>query len=100
MRHLSAVVEVAALSVLYARQNVTLGSGVALELVGDDDPRGVLQALQQLAKEALGGFGVAPALHQDVEHVPVLIDRTPEIMQLATDAEKHLVHKPFVARPW
>jgi hypothetical protein len=40
------------------------------------------------------------ALHQDVEHVPVPIDCTPEIMQLAADAEKHLIHKPFVARPW
>src|SRR5579875_2843362 len=29
-----------------------------------------------------------------------LVDGTPEIMRLATDAHKHLIHKPFVARPW
>ena len=30
----------------------------------------------------------------------VLVDGPPEIMLLATDAQKHLIHKPLVARPW
>jgi hypothetical protein len=38
------------------------------------------KALQQLAKEALGSFGIAPTLHQDVEHMAVLVDGTPKVM--------------------
>lgn len=59
----------------------------------------MLQALQQLAKKAWGGFGVASALHQDVEPVPVLIDRAPEIVQFAAHAEEPLIEEPFAAWP-
>src|SRR3954451_10227329 len=100
MRHLGAVVEIAALPMFHMRQDLAFRRGVALELVGDDDLWGILQALQQLAKEALGCFGIAPALYRDVEHVAVLVHGTPEIVLLATDAQKHLIHEPFVARPW
>src|SRR4051794_2932207 len=79
-------------------QDLAFRRRVALELVGDDHPRRILQALQQLAEEALGGFGIAPALHQNIEHVAVLVNGTPEIVLLATDAEKDLIHEPFVAR--
>jgi len=37
MRHLSAIVEIAALPMLDARQEVTLCGGVAPQLVRDDD---------------------------------------------------------------
>src|SRR3954462_7981135 len=97
--HLGAVNEITALALLPMRQDLAFRRGGALELVGDDHPRRILQALQQLAKEALGGFGIAPALHQDIEHLAVLIDRTPEMVLLATDAQKHLVDEPFVAWP-
>jgi len=60
----------------------------------------VLQALQQLAKEPRGRLGIAPALDQDVEHVAVLIHRAPEMVQLAADADEHLVHESLVAWPW
>jgi len=54
---------------------------------------------QQLPEQALGGRLVAPALDEDVEHDPVLIHGTPEVMQPARDADGNLVHVPFVARP-
>src|SRR6266404_6084959 len=53
MRHLSAIVEIAALAVLDAREDLTFGGGVALELVSDDHPRNIPQALQQLPDEHL-----------------------------------------------
>ena len=58
-----------------------------------------MQALQQLAEEPLGGIGVAPALHQDVEQ-SALADRTPEITRFAADPDEHLIEKPFVAWLW
>lgn len=98
VRHLDAVVEVAALPVLDAGQDLTLCGGVAPELVGDHHPWRVLQSLEQLAEEPFGGLCAAPALHEDVEQMAVLVDCTPETMQLAPDADEHLVHEPFVAR--
>ena len=60
---------------LHAGQDLPLGGGIALQFVRYDDPWDVLQAAQQLAEEALRSLGVAPALHEDVEHLAVLIRR-------------------------
>ena len=100
VRDLGAVVEVAALPVLDPGQDLALGRAVTRQLVRHDDTRHVLQALEQLLEEALGRLGVAPALHQDVEHGAVLVDCPPEVRELATDADEHLIQRPFVARPW
>src|ERR1700761_4709932 len=80
MRNFSAVVEVSALAMLDTRQDLPLGGGIAPQLIGDDHPRDVLPATQQFAEKTLGSFGVAPALHEDIEHGAVLIHGTPEIM--------------------
>ena len=37
-------------------------------------------------------------LHEDVEHVSILVDLAPETMLPATDTDEYLVHEPFVAR--
>ena len=67
MRHLSAIIQIAALAVLDPRQDLAFGGGVALELVCDDHPRNIPQALQQLAEEPRGRGRIAPALNQNVE---------------------------------
>jgi hypothetical protein len=95
----TSVVEIPALPVLQPGQDVAVRCGVALQLVRDDHTRDVLQALQQLAEEPLGSLGASPALHENVEHVAVLVDRTPETVLLAANADKHLVQEPLVARP-
>src|SRR3984893_12143854 len=100
MRHLSAIVEIAALAVLDPRQDLTFGGGVALELVSDDHPRNIPQALQQLAEEPRGRGCAAPALDQNVEDISVLVDRAPKIVLLAADPDEHLVHVPLVAGLW
>ena len=58
---------------------------VALEFVGDQHPWGVTQALEELAKEAFRRLPVASALHEDIEHMAILIDCTPKVMVLALD---------------
>src|SRR3954452_23545236 len=82
---------------LDAGQDLAFRSPIAAQLIGDDYPRHVLQTAQQLAEEALGRAGIASALHKDVEHAPFLIDRAPEVMQLAPDADEDLIHVPFIA---
>src|SRR4051812_16039504 len=58
--------------------HICLCSGVAGELIRDHHTRPAGLPLQQLAKQALGGLLVAPALDQDIEHDPVLVDGPPE----------------------
>jgi hypothetical protein len=53
---------------------LALAGGMGAQLVRDDRPRQVLQALQQLAEEPVGCLGAVLAPHENVEHGPVLID--------------------------
>jgi hypothetical protein len=54
-------------------------------------------AAQQSSKEPFGGALIAARLHQDVDHVAVLIHRTPEILLLAVDSNEDLVQVPNIA---
>lgn len=81
------------------RQDLALGGPVALEFVGDDHPWHVPHTLEKLAEELLCSLLISPALHQDIQHVPLLIDCPPQIMMLAFDRQKHLIEVPFIAGP-
>ena len=85
------------LPVLDAGHDFTFGRGVAAELVGDQHARRSPLLLQELAGQAFGGLLVAPALDEDIETKALLIDRAPEPVLLAGDAEDDLVKVPFVA---
>jgi hypothetical protein len=55
------VVEALVLPMLDARHDLTFGSGVAAQLVGDQHPRRSPRLLQELAEQAFGGLLAAPA---------------------------------------
>jgi hypothetical protein len=69
----------------HTREHCPLGRTITFELIRDDDPRDIRQPFQQLAKEQPRGVLVSPPLHQDIQHVAVLIGRLPQIMALAVD---------------
>src|SRR3954471_3355240 len=73
---------------------------VARQLVRDHHTRGPHLPLQKLAQQALGGPLVPPALDQNVEHDPILVDRPPEPVLLAADHQAHFVQVPLVSRVW
>ena len=52
---------------------------------------------QDLAKEAFGSLPVSVACDQHVEHITILVHRSPKIMALAADRNEHLAHVPDVA---
>ena len=54
---------------------------------------------QQFAKESLGSASVASRLHEDVDQVAVLIDRTPEILSCTVDRHEDFVQIQRVAEP-
>jgi hypothetical protein len=66
--------------------------------VGDHHPRLVPTPVDDTTEEGFGRLLVAPRLHQDVEHDPVLVDRPPEPVLAPVDLQLHLITVPFVAR--
>src|SRR5262245_10686820 len=99
MRILRTVVEISMLTMFDPRQDLALGGPIALQFIGDDDARHVGQPLEKLAKELLCGLLVPPALHQDIQHVPLLLNCPPQIVMFALDGQKHLIEVPFIAEP-
>ena len=83
---------------LHPREHLSLGSAVALQFIRDNHSWDILTAFQEFVEELLGGLFVAPALHQDIQHSPILIHSPPQIMTLCVNREKHFIEMPLVAR--
>jgi hypothetical protein len=99
MRILRAVVQIPMLAMFHPWENLALGGCVALQFVGDDYTRDVGQAFEELAEELLRGALIPAALHQDIEHVPVLIHSPPQIVAFSLNSKNHFIEMPFIARP-
>src|SRR5690242_5974909 len=82
---------------LNTSEQLALGRSITGKFVGDNHTWNVLQPFEQFAEELFSCVFVPSALHQDVEHVAMLINCSPEIMFLTSDCEHDLVHMPFVA---
>jgi hypothetical protein len=93
------IVQIAMLAMCHPWQELALSSTIALQLIGNDNTRYVGSSLEQLAEELLRGLLVPATLHQDIQHVPVLIYGPPQIVMLALDRQTHFVHLPLVAGP-
>src|SRR5258707_10306203 len=91
------VIEALVLPMLDPGHDLPLGSGVALQLVGDEHTRGSTLLLEELAEQAFGGLRVAPALDENIKNEAVLVDGTPEPMLLPGEADDNLIEVPFVA---
>jgi hypothetical protein len=96
MRMLAPVMEIPTLAMFHPREDLPFRRAVALEFICNEHPWHILQPFEQLAKKLLCGLLVAAALHQDIEHVVVLIDSAPEVMALSVDGQKHLIQVPFI----
>ena len=55
-------------------------------------------AAKQLPEETLGRIRVTVLLNQDVQNHPILINGSPEIMDLAPDPDEDLIQVPFISR--
>ena len=94
-----AIVFVSVRAVRDGRHDRSVRSPVAAQLVGDQPPRLMLLALQQLAKKTCGSPAVATRLDEDIEDVALLIDGAPEIVPLSLDGDEDFVQVPGVAQP-
>ncbi len=76
MRIFRSIVQSFVVPMLHAGQDFPFGSSISLQLVGDDHVWRVTEPLIGLAEKVLAGLLFASALHQDVQHVAILIDRS------------------------
>ena len=86
-------------SVVHARHHLLLRCLVTAQFVGNQNSGNVRAALEEFAKEFLGGGLVSPALHEDIKNVPILVDGPPEIVLRAVDRNEALVQMPLTAYP-
>src|SRR5215510_13284129 len=82
MRVLTRIIEIAALTMLYAREHLALRRAIAFEFISDDHACEVDKAVDGLAEELFGRQLIAPPLHDDVDDVIVLIDCPPKVILL------------------
>ena len=73
-------------------------AAITFELVRNDHARDIHELLEEFAEKLLGGFSVPLTLHEDIEHVAILIHRPPEIMPLTMNGEENFVQVPLVTR--
>jgi hypothetical protein len=97
VRVLRAIIQRPVLAMFHPREDLSLGGSVALEFIDNDHARYVRQALEELAEELLCCLLIPAVLHQDIQHVPVLTHRPPQIVMFALDCEKHLIEVSPVA---
>ncbi len=98
MRMLRSGVQSPMATMLHTHHDFFLGCLVASKRVGDQHTWDVYAALQERAKELDRCCLVAPALDEDIQHVPVLIDGPPHVIGLAIDREEPFIQVPRVTR--
>jgi hypothetical protein len=80
MGYLDTVVQSLVLSVFNAWHDSAFGSCVTFEFIRNQHARRATQPLEQLVEEPFCCMPIAPTLHQNIECVPVLANRPPQVM--------------------
>ena len=96
MRNLGAIVGIGLGIVGNTRQDLSTGSSIALQLVGDDPEWSLALAAQQSAKKPLGCTLITARLQQNIDDITVLIHGPPQILLLAVDSDEEFVQIPDI----
>jgi hypothetical protein len=86
-------------SMRYRRKNLTMCSAVCAKHIGHQLPRCLTLMLQCLTKEAFGGLSVSTFRYQNIDDVPILVHRPPQVVAFALDSDKHFINVPDIAEP-
>ena len=93
MRHFSTVVGVGGVDVVNAGHQGSMCGVVTFEFVRHEPARFTTLTFDQAAKEAFSRLLVAPALHQDINGVPILIHRPPQILLFPLDGDHDFIQE-------
>ena len=75
------------------------GRREAAQLVRDQAAGFAAVPLQQFAKESDSGASIPSGLHQDVDLVPIFVDRPPQVPLPALNPDEQFIQMPGVALP-
>ena len=74
---------------LHPRQDLAFRCSIALQLIGDDHAWNVLKPFEEFAEKPFGRVLVASALHEDIQHIAILIYGPPEVVRFPVDLQIH-----------
>ncbi len=94
IQHFGSVMGVDIIDVLDRWHHGPMRGIITSQCIGDQPAGLTALAFEETAKEAHRRLLVASPLHQDINRVAVLVDRSPQILLFALDA-----HKPFIKMP-
>jgi len=100
VRDFRTVVRPAAGYVTTSHAKIAESRTVGPKPIGDDGVRQVSLPFQQPAQEFEGRLPVTPWLNDDVKNFALVVDGTPEVVDLAADPDEDLVQMPASRRPW
>jgi hypothetical protein len=98
MRGFDSIVGKSIHTVSHVAEDVSDGSGVASQFVGNDPQRFGALTTQESSKESLCSALITLRLDQDVDDVAVLIHGSPQILLSAVDSNEDLIQVPVVAQ--
>src|ERR1700732_661123 len=98
MRILCPIVFSQALLMVAGKPKMLEGSAVGAQLVGRHPRRREALFAEQLAQQLDGRRPVSTTLDQDLQHLALVVDGTPQIHVLARDPDDHFVEMPAIAR--
>ena len=99
MRNFRSIVFVLPGAMDHGRHCGTVRRRVAAELIRDQTARCTALSFQQFPEETGGRPLIAPGLHEEVDHVAVLIDRPPQILLAPLDGQEQFSQVPDVTHP-
>ena len=100
MRVFRSVVQALMLPVVYSFEDLFHSSTVASQLVRHDNPWRSSLWFEQFTEEFVGGPLIPASLHQDVKHLSVLVDGSPQVVLFAVDFHLYFVQMPLISWHW
>ena len=97
MGDFSPIVFVLACSMDHGREDVPMCSRITSKFVGDQLPGCLSLMFQGPTKEAFGGSTISTPGKQNIDHVSILIDGSPQIEALTSDGDEEPIDMPGVA---
>ena len=96
MRDFHAVIGIDRIEMLHGRHHRAVSRIIASQFIGDQPSWLTTLAFDQATQEAHSRLFVAPTLHKNINGIPVLINRAPQIVPFPLDGHKDFVDVPGI----
>ena len=97
MRHFDAIVRIRGAAVPDRRDQGTAGGLIARQRVGDQAARDGALCFQELTEESDRSSSIPSGLHEDVDHIPILVNRPPPVLRPALNPHEQLIEIPRIS---